>query len=301
MGHWLSAVTVSSTLQLMTPILLAALGGALCAQVGLFNVALEGFMLMGAFFAVLGDHLTNSPVLGLLTAIVASAAYALILALLTIRFRANEIVVGTALNFLSLALTTFMLSAVLGATGSYYDNTMQGLPLWNIPVIAQIPFLSWLSGYTPLVYLGIILVMIQYVFLYKTPLGVHFLYVGVNRTAAASLGIRPHRVQAIALVISGVMCGLAGAQLSIGDLTGFAQGMTSGRGFIALVAVMLGRSNPFGVLGASVLFGLMDVIATELQGFMPTQFAEMVPYVVTLLALFVFKKRFTTNSETFGL
>lgn len=297
MGHWLNVVTVSSTIQMMTPILLAALGGALCASVGLFNVALEGLMLTGAFFAVVGDYFTHSPGLGVLVGVVSATLYSVVLAVLTIGFRANEIVVGTAMNFLALALTTFLLSAVLGATGSFYDNTMQGLPLWSIPGVTHVAWLSWLSGYTPLVYLSIVLVFVMYLVFYRTPFGVHFLYVGVNREAASSLGLRPKRIQTIAILISGLLCGLAGAQLSVGDLTGFAQGMTSGRGFIALVAVMLGRSNPFGVLGASALFGLMDVIATELQGFMPTQFTEMVPYVATLVAMFFFKNRYSMDFQ----
>ncbi|MBX5435956.1 MAG: ABC transporter permease [Alicyclobacillaceae bacterium] len=277
---------------MMAPLLLAALGGALCARVGLFNVALEGLMLMGAFFGVAGDHFTGSPWLGVLWAVVVSAAFSLILAFLTLHWRANEIVVGIALNFLALALTTFLLRSVLGATGAFYDPAMRGLPIWTLAGLQRVPVLGWLFGYTPLVYLAFAAAVAMHLFLFRTVPGFRFRAVGINPEAAASVGIRPARAQYVAVVVSGVLCGLAGAQLSVGDLTMFSQGMTAGRGFIALVAMMLGRSNPLGVILASALFGLTDAIGIRLQGFMPTQFALMVPYVVTVIAMFFFRDKY---------
>lgn len=285
----------NSTMRMVAPILLAALGGMLCTRVGIFNVGLEGMVLIGAFSAIVGNYMTGSLVFSVIFAALMSMLFGLLMALMTIQFKANEIVVGLAINFLALGLTTFLLRAIFNVKGAYYDKEMVGLPQWKIPFLENIPVVGPIfSGHTPLVYAALIAPILLYIFFYRSVTGFRLLAVGYNQVAAHSLGIRVKSLQFLALGVSGILCGLAGAQLSLGQVTMFSEGMTSGRGFIALVAMMLGQSHPIGVLGSSFLFGLMDAISTRLQGFsIPTQFTSMIPYVLTLLAMFFLRGKGT--------
>ncbi|WP_226668994.1 ABC transporter permease [Metabacillus litoralis] len=284
---------LSSTIRMVTPILLAALGGALCARVGLFNVGLEGLVLIGAFSAIVGNHLTGNVLLAVLFAALMSFLFAILFAVMTIQLKANDIVVGVAINFLALGLTTFALRTIFQVKGAYYDKDMEGLPKWDIPFIQEIPVIgSILSGHSPLVYFAFLAAILLYVFFYRTVIGFRVLSVGMNPTAAKSIGLKVSSLQYLAIGLSGVLCGLAGAQLSLGQVTLFTEGMTAGRGFIALVAMMLGQSHPIGIIGSSLLFGFMDAISIRLQGFsLPTQFTQMLPYLITILAMFLLRDR----------
>ncbi|MNZ62282.1 Branched-chain amino acid transport system / permease component [compost metagenome] len=283
----------ASTLRLVTPILLAALGGAICARVGLFNVGLEGFILIGAFSAIVGNHFTENVFAAVIFAIICTMIFSMLFGYMSIHLQANVIVVGIALNFLALGLTTFSLRAIFDVKGAYYNKDMVGLPKWEIPLLKDIPWLGdVLSGHSPLVYLSIVLVILLQLFFFKTVAGFRLLAAGENPTAARSLGIKVSRIQYGAVLLCGVFCGLAGAQLSLGNVTMFTEGMTSGRGFIALVATMLGQSNPLGVAASSLLFGFMDALSTRLQGYsLPTHFTMMLPYVVTIVAMLFFKDK----------
>ncbi|WP_273123962.1 ABC transporter permease [Bacillus weihaiensis] len=284
---------LSSTLRMVTPILLAALGGALCARVGLFNVGLEGLVLIGAFSAIVGNHLTGSVFLAVGFAASMSLVFSMLFAYMTIHLKANDIVVGVAINFLALGLTTFALRTIFDVKGAYYDKDMKGLPKWDIPVIENIPVLGeLLSGHSPLVYVSFLAAILLYVFLYRTVTGFRVLSIGMNQVAAKSIGLKVGALQYLAIGLCGVLCGLAGAQLSLGQVTLFSEGMTAGRGFIALVAMMLGQSHPIGIVGSSLLFGFMDAISIRLQGFsLPTQFTQMLPYVITIFAMFLLRDR----------
>ncbi|WP_138752333.1 ABC transporter permease [Paenibacillus sinopodophylli] len=293
MDFLLDATLYASTLRMVTPILLAALGGALCARVGLFNVGLEGLVLIGAFSAIVGNHFTGNVFAAVLFAVLCSLLFSIIFGYMSIQLKANVIVVGIALNFLALGLTTFSLRAIFDVKGAYYNKDMVGLPKWDIPLLKDIPWLGdVLSGHSPLVYLSIVLVIALQFFLFKTVSGFRLLASGENPTAARSLGIKVSRIQYGAVLMCGMLCGLAGAQLSLGNVTMFTEGMTSGRGFIALVATMLGQSNPIGVMASSMLFGFMDALSIRLQGFaLPTHFTMMLPYIVTIFAMLFFKDK----------
>lgn len=290
---------ISSTIRMVTPILLAALGGALCARVGIFNVGLEGLVLVGAFSAIVGNHFTGSLFLAILFAALICVLFSLLFAYMTIGLKANEIVVGVAINFLALGLTTFALRAIFGVKGAFYDKEMAGLPKLDIPIIKDIPVLGDVfSGHSPLVYLAFIAAILLFLFFYRTVTGFRVLAVGMNPVAARSLGLKVTGLQVLAITMCGVLCGLAGAQLSLGQVTMFTEGMTAGRGFIALVAMMMGQSHPLGILASSFLFGLMDAISIRLQGFsLPTQFTSMLPYLLTIVALFFVKEKNRTGSN----
>ncbi|GIP35793.1 ABC transporter permease [Paenibacillus sp. J2TS4] len=290
----------NSMIRMVTPILLAALGGMLCARVGLFNVGLEGFVLVGAFSAIVGNHYLGNVWLAVLFAVLCVVLYSLLFAYTSIHLKANEIVVGISLNFLALGLTTFCLRTIFHVKGAYRDNDMVGLPKWDLPIVSDIPVLGkLLAGQSPLVFITFIFVIILHMYFRKTVSGFRLLAVGENPVAARSMGMRVSRYQYGAVIMCGVLCGLAGAQLSLGQLTMFAEGMTAGRGFIALVAMMLGQSHPLGVMVASLFFGLMDALSIRLQGFsLPTQFTMMLPYVITFAALFFFKGKKSIGDST---
>lgn len=291
---------LNTTLRVLTPILLAALGGALCSRAGLFNVGLEGFMLLGAFSAIAGNYYFHNIFLAILFAILVVSVFSLIFAYLSINLKANVIVVGIAMNALAAGLTTFSLRTLFDVKGAFYDKEMVGLPKWNIPVIEDIPVLGpIISGHTPIVYLAFVIAGVMWYYFYRTKSGFRFLAAGENPLAASSIGIRVRRYQYGAVLANGVLCALAGAQLSLGQLTMFTEGMTAGRGFIALVATMLGQSGPLGVTASSLLFGFMEAVSIRFQGLaLPTHFTQMLPYVVTIAAMFFFKdKSFVKDAQ----
>lgn len=293
MDQFLDISLFNSTIRMVTPILLAALGGALCARVGFFNVALEGMILTGAFTAIVGNHFFGNVWLAVLFAAGCVTLFSWLLAFISLHLKANEIIVGISFNFLAAGLTTFTLRALFDVKGAYYDKNMTGLPKWNIPGVQDIPVVGGIvSGHSPLVYLAFLLAALMQYYLFRTKSGFRLQASGENPVAAQSLGIKVRRIRYGAILASGLLCGLAGAQLSLGQVTMFSEGMTGGRGFIALVATMLGQNNPLGVAASSLLFGFMDAISIRLQGFsLPTHFTLMLPFVVTLVAMFFFKDK----------
>lgn len=284
----LDIALLASTVRLFTPILLAALGGMFTARAGIFNFALEGMMLVGSFFAVAGVYWTGNPYVGLLLAVLSATVVSMLFGYFVIEVKGDAIIIGLAVNILALAFTTYAMRLVFGvAGGGYYDPNLQGLPNITLPIISEIPLLGEvLSGHSIIVYAAFLFVGLAYVLLFRHPVGLHIRAVGENREAAGSLGIRVKRTQYLSAALCGILCGLAGAQLSISLVTQFVEGMTAGRGFIALVAVMFGQAHPVKILGASLLFGLAYAASLRLQGIgVPTQFVSMLPYVATLVVL----------------
>jgi simple sugar transport system permease protein len=286
-----NSTLLSNTVDSVTPILLAALGGLLCARVGVFNVALEGLMLIGAFFAVVGSYYTGSALAGVVVAVAAGAAFALVLAVLAVTLRANEVVVGIALNLLAAGLTAFLLRTIFNVEGELQDPRIKMLPRISLGPVDSVPLLGPIvSGHTWIVYASWLLVLATFVLLFQMPLGLRMRGVGELPRAAASLGVSVARMRYIALILSGALCGLAGAYLSL-SLGLFAENMSAGRGWIAVVAVMLGQAHPFGVVGASILFGFTDAIGFNLQGNFPSELTGAIPYAATLLALIILQLR----------
>ncbi|GIK38553.1 MAG: ABC transporter permease [Chloroflexota bacterium] len=283
------ATLLNSTFRFVTPILLAALGGLICERVGVFNIALEGLMLTGAFAAVVGSYYAGSAVGGVLTAVVAGVALAAIFAYFAVTLRGDMIVLGIALNLLASGLTVFMLRTIFGVKGAFQDPALQGLGKIDLPGLEALPILGpLLSGHSWVIYLSWLLVAAMQLLLFHHALGLRMRGVGEHPEAAATLGVSVAGLRYLAVLLSGALCGLAGAQLSLGNVTLFVENMSAGRGWIAVVAVMFGQAHPLGVLAASLLFGLADSIGFRLQGLqMPSQFTGMVPYVVTLVSLFI--------------
>jgi ABC-type uncharacterized transport system permease subunit len=280
---------LNSTFRLIAPILLAALGGLLCERVLVFNIALEGAMLIGAFVAIVTSFYTGSALAGVLTAALAAMLFTLLLGLFVVTLKGDDIVAGIALNLLASGLTTYLLRRLFGVKGQFDDPRIIGLKTVQIPIIRNIPILGdILSGHSWVVYLSWILVVVVYIVLFKQVFGLRMRGVGQNDVAAETLGINVTGVRYAALALCGLLVGVAGAQLSLGQVTLFVENMTAGRGWIAVVAVMLGNAHPLGVFAASLLFGFADALSFRLQGMLlPFQIADTIPYAVTLVALFI--------------
>jgi general nucleoside transport system permease protein len=296
----IDAALFSSALGALTPILFAALAGALCQRAGVFNISLEGTMLVGAFAGVAGSWYSGSVWLGVLLAMVAGTAYSLILAVGHVSFGGDAIVLGVAINLLAVGLTSFLIRTVFGTRGTFSDPALQGLDAVHVPGLDAIPFLgAVLDGHSLLVYLSWLAVPALAILLYRHPWGLRLRGIGERPDAAASLGVSVTRYRYGVILVGGALCGLAGAQLALGNVTLFSENMTAGRGWIAVVAVMLGRALPYGVLAAAVLFGLAEAFGFRLQGIgLPQQATDAAPYVVTLLALFVSSARIRRTRES---
>jgi simple sugar transport system permease protein len=255
-------------------------------------MALEGFMLAAAFSAVVGTFFFESTAAGLAMALVGSGLLALVFSFAVLKMQAHVIVLGTALNLLATGATQYLVSRMYDS-GYYRGMYLVGLPNINLPVIHQTPVLGEiLSGHSVVVYLTWLLAIAAHVLLYRQVLGLRIRAVGENPEAAMTVGINVPTIRFVAIMLSGVLCGLAGAQLSMGNVRLFVENMTAGRGFIALVAVLFAREKPLGVLAASLLFGFTDALSMRLQAaHVVPQFIMMIPYVATMVALFATRGR----------
>lgn len=279
----------ASVLRALIPILLAALGGLLCERAGIFNIALEGLMLAGAFAAVAGSFFAGNALVGVLAGVVAGVAVSSVLAYGAISRRGDPIVLGIAINLFAVGITAFLLTALWGVRGVFQDPRIVGIGTAPIPGLSALPWIGpVLFDLSAIGYAALLLVPIAAIVLFRTPLGLRLRGVGERPLAASSLGVSPSKYQWGTVLLSGALCGLAGAQLSLGNVVQFAEGMTAGRGWIAVVAVMLARANPVGVLGAALLFGFAEAFGFRLQGNgLPAQLTDAAPYAVTLIALLI--------------
>jgi general nucleoside transport system permease protein len=274
---------VASTLRFATPLAYAAMGGIFCERSGVVNIGLEGMMLMGAFFAVWGSIWSGSWVVGVLTAMVSGGLLALIHGIFSIHLRADQIVSGFAVNLLALGLTGYLYSSI------YPDGTPTE-KVDRVPSLQEaFGFLSWVPGadLSLLVWAMFLVVILSFVVLFKTPIGLRIRSVGEHPRAADTVGISVYGVRYAAVVTSGVLAALGGAFLSIGFTGRFAENMTSGRGYIALAAVIFGKWRPGWAFVATLLFGFGFALAIPLQreADISSNLISTLPYVLTLVAV----------------
>ncbi len=285
---------LASTLRLATPLLLAAMAGLLSHQVGLVNIALEGLMLIGAFVAVVVGSQVGSTWAGVLAACLICMAVAAVFALFVTDFRANLIVTGLAVNFLALGGTAYLLQVLYQTRGAYSPDNFEQLPSLALPALSSLPLLGrLLFSHSPLVYISWLAVPLTALFLYRTTYGIHIRAVGENTEAARTAGISVRRMQYLALILGGILCGLAGAHLSVGDLALFRENMTGGRGFIALAAVYFAAGHPRMATLACLLFGGFQALQFRLQttSNVPPQFFQMLPYLMVIVTLVMISVR----------
>ena len=289
MVELLDVITVglfAAALRMATPIAFASLGGIFSERVGIINIGLEGMMLTSAFTGVAASYFTGNPWLGVLAAVLVGGLLGLLHALLTVKFIGNQIVSGTGINIFALGFTAYMSQIIWGSRGA--SESVQGLRVVSIPLLKDIPIIGDIVGsHTPLVYLMLIVTVLSYVVLFKTPIGLRIRAVGEHPAAADTAGIDVFKTKYLCVMVSGMLAGLGGAFLSLGHLSLFAWGMTGGRGFIAMAAMIFGNWMPFGAFGASFLFGFADALQMRLQalGLLPPQIILAIPYILTVAVL----------------
>jgi general nucleoside transport system permease protein len=291
-----------TTLAFSTPLILAAIGGTISERSGVVNVAMEGMMLIACFFSAYTADKTASmlhfspsaaAMAGVVGAIVSGSLLAWLHAWASIRFQANQVVSGMAINLLALGLTSYLYYTLYGSQGT--PSNLAGIPNMTIPVLGGISFLSLgsiLFQQNPITYLAFLSVILAYFFLFRTTLGLRIRSVGEHPRAADSAGINVQRLRYLAVTLSGALSGLAGAYLALNGPHGlFTDNMTGGRGFIALAAMIVGKWTPFGAMGACLLFGFGQALAISLSGLTLRSYEvsqyllNMLPYVVTIIVV----------------
>lgn len=258
------------TFRITIPYLLPSLGAAFSEKGGVINIALEGILLCGAFATTVGVYYTNSLLIGALCGISAGLLIALIHAYVTITFKANQIVSGIALNILAFGITKFFCKIIFHSSSN--SARIPGLETLNLP-------------FNPYIILCVLILGLSYFSMYKTKFGLRLRAVGENPEAADSLGINVNRIRYMGVLISGALAGLGGSWLAL-DQHNFTDGMSAGRGYIALAAMIIGKWNPLGAAAACLLFGFAESFTLQFQGSgIPTQFIQMLPYVLTIIVL----------------
>lgn len=275
-----------ATLRTSTPVLLVAIGGVFSERSGVVNIGLEGMMLAGAFAGMFGSFYTGNPWAGVLAAMLAGAMLSLVHAVVSIKYGGNQAVNGTGLILLATGLTSFGLRTIFGHAGN--SPSVAFLP--ETSVLKGVPFIGQtLASLSPLVYIALASVFAAHYLIYRTSFGLRITAVGENPRAAETAGINVWGIRYFCVIVSGVLGGLGGAYLSLGQMNLFQEGMSAGRGFIALAAVIMGKWTPLGALGASFFFSFFDALQLQLQAIpgstLPPELLLTVPYVITLLVL----------------
>jgi simple sugar transport system permease protein len=267
---------------------LAALGGLYSERGGVINIALEGIMLAGAFTAASVTVFSHNPWIGVLAAIAAGTLVALVHGLATIKYRADQVVSGTAINILFLGVPALLSGALFDSTGATPQLPReQVLPDFTVFASERSPLLASVFNQKPLVYLALLAVPATWYLLRKTRFGLRLRAVGENPEAADTAGVSVNKMRFSGVLISGALAALGGAYLSIGQNSLFTRNMTAGRGFIALAALIFGKWDPVGAFLACVLFGFAEAVAIRMQGTVniPNQFIQLIPYVLTMVVL----------------
>ncbi|HEX8473971.1 MAG TPA: ABC transporter permease [Pyrinomonadaceae bacterium] len=270
MNEIFSLSLIASTIRLATPLLLAALGGMFSERAGVINIALEGLMLAGAFAAATATFYAKNPVVGLIAAMMAGVAVAGVHAVACIRFKADQVVSGTAINILFLGVPALLSGALFDSTGA-------------TPQIPQNDLVSW----QVLSVIAVVLVVVAWYVLFRTPWGLRLRAVGENPEAADAAGVSVNRIRYGAVLLSGALAAIGGAYLSIAQASLFTRNMTAGRGFIALAALIFGKWRPVQTMLACLLFGFAEAVSIQMQGVarIPVQFIQIIPYVLTMVVL----------------
>jgi simple sugar transport system permease protein len=282
---------LSAMVRLSTPITLAAIGATVCERSGIVNIAMEGIMIIGSFFAAVTALLTGNPWLGLVAGVAAGGVFSLIHAVATISLHLDHTVSGAVLNILAFGITRYLMVMFFGHPGTT-DAIPKSLYAyqWAVPGLSRIPVLGpILFNQTPIVYFSFVIVIFFSFFMKRTKTGLHIRAAGEHPLALETIGVSVYRIRYLAVLISGLTSGLAGAYLSIENNVSFTEGMTNGRGFIALAANISGGWTPIGSWISALFFGLADALQVRLQIIkllnIPSEVFIIFPYMATIVAV----------------
>lgn len=276
-----------NTLRTATPVILAGLGCLMTDHVGIMNIGIDGMMVVGAFVAVLGSYFFGSWAVGLLLAILAGILFGLFYGVFVVKFKSDEFIIGVALNIFAGGLTVFLLRTIFGVKGAFSDPGIIPLPKLSVDWLESIPLIGpLLNNNTLLVYISWVMVLVCWLFIYRTPAGFWLRAAGEHPKSLRAAGKSPEKMKYAASVLCGVFSAVAGAHLSLGYLTMFSENMSASKGYVAVACVIFGRSNPPFVFLAALLFGFIDAMGTRLQsvGIDPT-LTKIFPYVGTVLMM----------------
>lgn len=265
-----------------TPVALAALGGLMTEHAGIMNIGMDGMILIGAFTAVAVSVATGSAFAGVVCAVLVGMLVGLFFALFVVKFKSDEFIIGTALNIFAGGVTVFLLWAIFGVRGTL--RTEASLPVVDLGILGKIPFLGQiLSGNSLFIYLTVVLVALMWALVYRTPWGFWLRAAGEHPGTLRTAGISPEKMKWSASVICGAFCGLAGAQLALGNVTMFSEGMSNSRGYVAFACVIFGGANPVKAYLAALMFGFFDALGYRLQEYnISANLTSMIPYVITV-------------------
>ena len=287
-AHLPAVSLLTGALAFATPLVFGALSGVVNERSGVINIAIEGQLLFGAFLGAVVASVAGNPYFGLIGAPIAGALVAVLLALFTINFRTDHIIVGVVLNMLVVGLTSFLYSTVLKYNAETL-NSVNRLPNLKIPVLADIPVIGpILFNQSILVYLMFLTVIILQFMVFNSRWGLRMRACGEHPRAADTVGIKVNRTRWMNVLLGGALAGLGGAFFTIGQGLAFSKDMAAGNGFIALAAMILGRWNPKGAFGAALLFGFATNLGAIMQAVgsnVPSEFLLMIPYMITILAV----------------
>ncbi|MBB6635617.1 ABC transporter permease [Cohnella thailandensis] len=296
---WLNDIAnlTNSTFVFTTALIFGAMGGLFSERSGVFNIGLEGMMTGGAFGAAIATYYAEnagygwvSPWIGILAGIACGVLFSLLLAYTTVTLKANQAIVGVVINILAVAITLYLVKVIFDGAGDT-ETLKEVLKKWPVPLLSDIPFLGQaLFNTYPTTYIAYLLIPISAYLLYKTPFGLRLRSVGEHPGAADTVGINVIKYRYIGVIISGVLAGIGGAAIALTTTSNFSHTTVSGQGFIALAAMIFGRWNPWGVLGATFFFGMAQALRNFVKLYdwskdIPMEFLYMLPYLLTLLVL----------------
>lgn len=292
---------LTATVRMAIPLLYAGVGEVFLERTGILNIGMEGVMLGGAFFSFAGAYYSDSLVIGLICGMLGGWAVSAIHGFLTIKLGQNQSVSGIALNIFMLGVTSFLYK--LMTSGQAYQQ-IETLPNIEIPILSKLPLIgNAFFNQDILTYILYLLIIVITIFYKKSAQGLAFTAIGEHPRAADAAGIPVYKYQWIAIAVNGILGGIAGASLVLVQLGKFSENMISGRGYIALAAVILGRYTPFGMFGAALIFGGANALQIRLQAMgvaLPSQALAMLPYVITLIALLLSAKK-KSEPESLGV
>lgn len=281
------SITMAAALRMAVPLILSSVGGCFGDRTGIFNIALESFMLCAAFFATLGTYYAGSPYVGVLCGIAAGLFCAVLFGIFVFHLGSSGMVVSIAMNLGMDAFTSFLLLHLFGKRGSFMDPRLVSLPVIRLPFVHKIPYVGEVLGrHNIIVYLTLFAVMGTWIAMYKTPFGLRLRSVGINEKAAQTTGTNVLRYKWYSVLITGFFVGAAGAVLPLGGTSVFTENMSAGRGFLAVAAIMIARGNPVLAALFSFMFAYAQALAASMQNFgIPSQIVLALPYVLTIAVL----------------